>query len=79
MSAEVRTFTIEGLPMERAPLNLVPYLDCVDGAVAVGAGVHFRTGQRFVIWALFRAGARSGESIWTSSRCGPWCASARAS
>lgn len=50
-----RSFEFRGVPIVRAPGYLRSYLDCVDGAVAVGGSIA-PDGQRSAIWALYRKG-----------------------
>lgn len=55
------SFTFTGPPMASAPQYLKPYLDAVDGAMAVGGWLTDQGRQTHATWALFRGGEEVGR------------------
>lgn len=47
-------------PASEAPAHLQPYLDCVDGALAVGGTMIGPDGSILTAWALFRGNEEVG-------------------
>lgn len=56
-----RVWTVKGIDPRRAPPHLQPYLDCVDGAVAVGGKIDLNGRQTHSIWELHRGGRPVGR------------------
>lgn len=55
-------FKVRGCDTSRAPRALVPYLDCVDGAVVAGGSFEPVTGRQIdSTWVLYRGGQPVGR------------------
>lgn len=62
MSAPPRlTREVRGFPRRQAPAHLQPYLDCVDGAVAIGGQMGPDGRQLTACYSLWRGGREVGE------------------
>lgn len=57
------TVMVHGIDPNRAPLNLMPYLDSVDGALACGGKIDNQGRQTHTIWALHRGGVEVGRVV----------------